>query len=137
MATTIIKLLLPFILGLMIAACGVQKSAQKIKSPEIAVNDSTEYELIVFDPGFENWYLLKDSPAMAHGIEYYKTWNIQYVQEWNYRSHTSRLLGPPIDYDPHENYPFEIEHKLYYYFLYVEDILKIPILPSRSLRPGD
>jgi hypothetical protein len=109
----------------------MQKPLQKITGPEITTEDSTEYELIVFDPGFESWYSFKKSPAMDHGIDYYKAWNIQYVHEWNYKSGTSRSFGPPIYYDPTENYPFEIEHKLYFYFLYVENELNIPILKGK------
>lgn len=123
---------IPFLFVVMMAACGIQKPVPKIASPEISTEDSTEYELIVFDAGFETWYLLKKSPATDRGIDYYRNWNVQYVSEWNYRSGTSRQFGPPIYYDPHENYPFEIEHKLYYYYQYVENELNIPILQGRS-----
>ena len=134
MSTKIRNYLLPFIFSLSIAACNVQQPLHKAATPEIAPEDSAEYELIVFDPGFETWYMLKNSPALDHSIDYYKNWNYQYVQEWNHKSGTSRysrLLGPPITYDPNENYPIEIEHKLYYYFQYVENELKIPILNER------
>ena len=124
-----------FVLFLMIAACNVQQPLHKAATPEITPEDSTEYELIVFDPGFETWYLLKNSPALYHSISYYKTWNRQYVDEWNFKSMSSRysrFFGSPIEYDPNENYPTEIEHKLYCYFQYVEEVLKIPILRRRT-----
>ncbi|HEY3372162.1 MAG TPA: DUF6146 family protein [Prolixibacteraceae bacterium] len=120
--------LLPFIVALMMAACSSQRPLHKASAPEIAPNDSTEYELIVFDQGFETWYLLRNSAALDHSIEYYRNWNRQYVDEWNYRSGTSRFFNSPINYDPTENYPLEIERKLYYYFQYVEQELHIPIL---------
>ena len=132
MSTKIKIYLLPFIFTLMIAACGSQRSLHKASAPEITPDDSTEYELLVFDQGFETWYLLKPSPALDHGIEYYKNWNSQYVNEWNYRSGTSRFFGSPINYDRNENYPIEIEHKLYYYFQYVEQELNIPILRGKT-----
>lgn len=135
MSKHFIKYLLPFIFCLMIAACGSQRPLQKASAPEITPDDSTEYELIVFDHGFETWYLLKKSPALDHGLQYYKTWNRQYVDEWNYRSGTSRFFSSHINYDTSENYPFEIEHKLYYYFQYVEQELGIPILRGRSRIP--
>jgi len=127
--------LLPFIFSLMIAACSSNRHIHRASAPEIAADDSTEYELIVFDQGFETWYLMKSSPAMDHSIQYYKNWNRQYVNEWNYRAGTSRFFNSTIDYDPNENYPFEIEHKLYYYFQYVEQELGIPILRGRA-RPS-
>ena len=135
MTIKIKRYLLPVILLLIIAACSVKQPLHKVSAPEItsddSTKDSTEYELIVFDTGFETWYLMKNSPALSRSIEYYKSWNRQYVMEWNYKSGSSRyssFFGEPINYDPQEDYPFEIEHKLFYYFQYVEKELKIPIL---------
>ena len=132
MSTNIKTVLLPFIFALMMAACGSQKSIHHTSAPEITPDDSTEYELIVFDSGFETWYQMKPSPATDHSIQYYKNWNSQYVNEWNYRSGTSRFFSSSINYDPNENYPLEIEHKLYYYFQYVEQELGIPILRGKT-----
>jgi len=132
MSTNIKTYLLPFILILMMAACSSQRSLYKASAPEITPDDSTKYELIVFDQGFESWYLLQNSPAVGHSITYYKNWNRQYVDEWNNRSGSSRFFNSHINYDPNEHYPLEIEHKLYYYFQYVEEELNIPILDGKS-----
>ena len=132
MSTNIKTYLLPFTFALMVAACSSQRPLPLASAPVIAPDDSTEYEFIVFDQGFETWYLLQNSPPLDHGIGYYKNWNRQYVNEWNYRSGTSRFFGSPINYDPIENYPIEIEHKLYYYFKYVEQELNIPILHRKT-----
>jgi len=124
------KILL-FVSLVLFAACTSQKTVNRHQSPRIAVNDSTQYELIVFDTGFDSWYATKNSEAQARSKEYYHSWNIQYVSEWNNRVTTSRhsdLYGSPIDYRPNEIYPFEIEHKLFYYFQYVEHVLRIPLL---------
>lgn len=125
-------ILLSFVIIAMTAACKVQKPVTKITTPEITPEDSIEYELIVLEPGFDSWYLQKLTPELDRGIEYFRYWNNQYVQEWNLSSSISRHFGTPINYDQNENYPLEIEHKLYYYFLYVEDVLKIPILKGRA-----
>ena len=132
MSTIIKTVLLPLIFALIMAACGTQRSLHKASAPEIAPDDSTEYELVVFDPGFETWYLLKPSPEMDHGLVYYKNWNRQYVDEWNQGSRANRSFGSSINYDPDENYPLEIEHKLFYYFQYVEKELGIPILHGKT-----
>ena len=132
MSTNIRNYLLPFIFCCMMAACSSQRAIHKASAPEIKSDDSTEYELVVFDQGFETWYLQKTPPEMDHSIQYYKNWNRQYVDEWNYRAGTSRFFGSPINYDPDENYPLAIEHKLYYYFQYVEQELHIPILRQRA-----
>ena len=76
-----------------IISCRVQ---QFQIAPEIEQNDSIKYE-VVFDPGFEVWYTLRNSKVMMRDITYYHNWNLQYVQAWNTSS--SRLVGFPINYD--------------------------------------
>lgn len=122
-----------YILLLLSIACSSQKATLKSKAPKIKTDDSTEYELLVFDVGFESWYSLHNSPAFSRSRDYYHDWNVQYVQEWNYKvidSRHSEFFGDQIDYNFNVHYPYEIEHKLFYYFQYVEHELKIPILKS-------
>lgn len=93
--------------------------------------DSVEYELIVLDPGFETWYMLQNSPARYRSQEYYENWNQQYVSAWNYLAtqHRKRsFFEPIIGYEPGVDYGFELNHKLFYYFQYVEHVLGILIL---------
>jgi hypothetical protein len=116
-----------------LAACISQKTKERHLAPKISVNDSTQYELLVFDPGFVSWYALKNSNTLARNKEYYHNWNIQYVSEWNNKVISSRhsgIYGQPIEYHSNEDYPFEIEHKLFYYFQYVEHELGIPLLKN-------
>jgi hypothetical protein len=42
----------------------------------------------------------------------------------------SRFFETTIDYDPFLDYGLELNHRLFYYFMFVEKKLKIPILPS-------
>jgi len=93
--------------------------------------DSVEYELIVLDPGFETWYMLQNSPARYRSQEYYENWNHQYVTAWNYLATQPRkrsFFEPIIGYEPGVDYGFELNHKLFYYFQYVEHVLGIQIL---------
>jgi hypothetical protein len=121
----------------LLASCAGSKKLQKvdIKNESTGQNDSVEYELIVFDPGFESWFLSHSKPVWYHSVEYYETWNRQYVSEWNAKAMTprySRYFESTIDYDPDINYGLELNHKLFYYFQYVENVLKIDILPPGS-----
>lgn len=121
-----------FLFMILITACSTQKIT-KNQAPRIEVNDSTQYELLVFDNEFESWYAMKNSPASSRSKDYYHNWNIQYIHAWNNRVSTSRnsnIYGGTIDYHANEDYPVEIEHKLFYYFQYVEQVLKIPLLPN-------
>ena len=122
---------LAIILLFLSVACASQKAAQKSHAPKIKADDSLEYELLVFDVEFDSWYLLKNSPALSRSKSYYHDWNVRYVNEWNYKIFASRhneIFGDLIDYHFEVDYPYEIEHKLFYYFQFVEQVLKIPIL---------
>lgn len=85
-------------------------------------SDSTEYELVVFDQGFETWLLMQ--PLNQYSVEYYKAKNRIYVSEWNQRySNPRRYKGiyeSYINYDPFVDYGLEFERRLYYYFKYFE-----------------
>lgn len=116
----------------MLCACTSQKEIVKIaSSKQVAAKDSTEYELLVFDPQFETWFMTNYSPAKDHSNEYYQSWNNQYVTDWNYHymaGHYPKVFENYIDYDSFVNYGIDVNRKLYYYFRYVETYLKVPIL---------
>jgi hypothetical protein len=120
---------------LFFAACTGNKKLSKvdIKNQETELADSVEYELIIFDPGYETWYLTHSKPVWFHSVEYYENWNNQYVVAWNSKAISPRYnkyFESTIDYDPFIHYGLELNHKLFYYFMYVEKALKINILPN-------
>ncbi|MHA7111601.1 DUF6146 family protein [Sunxiuqinia elliptica] len=118
---------------ILIAACASQQNIQIKATDTVDTEDSVSYELIVLDPGFESWFLTYSKPSWYHSQQYYETWNEQYVNAWNYNSiwhRNARLLDGQIDYNPQIDYGLEINHKLFYYFQYVENKLKIRILSN-------
>jgi hypothetical protein len=127
-----------FIFGVVffIAACTAPKQAVKIKEneeDEIVKEDSVEYELETFDSRFETWYSLHNSPSQYRSQSYYEGWNQRYVAAWNYNAsdrRKSRFFEPIIGYYPTEDYGFELNHELFYYFQYVERVLEIEIMPG-------
>lgn len=119
---------------LCIVACSTQKEIVKngVAVKEI-VNDSLEYDLLTFDVRFESWYQINKRPAFDRSQQYYELWNQQYVDAWNYNVNDmskSRFFETVIGYDPGVDYGFELNHELFYYFQYVEKILKIDIMPN-------
>lgn len=131
-------LILIFAVSFMIS-CSGPKGMVKIEPGEdeisqngsVITNDSVEYELVVLDTGFDSWYLMQDSPANYRTQQFYEGWNFQYVTAWNNhvrlpgrRSFFQTIIG----YDPSVDYGFKLNHKLFYYFQYVEHVLNIPIL---------
>lgn len=115
------------------AACSTPKNIQLKEVAEDDEKDSVSYELIVLDPGFESWFITYSKPSWYHSQSYYENWNQQYVNAWNYHSiwrRNSQLLEGQINYEPLIDYGLEINHKLFYYFQYVERVLKIPIIEN-------
>jgi hypothetical protein len=121
-------------LAALIFACSGPKGVVKIEKPEVVTpDDSLEYELLTFDGRFENWYILQNTPPKYRSQEYYESWNKQYVAQWNYlsmQSAKSNFFEYIHGYEPTTDYGFELNHKLFYYFQYVENVLKIQILPA-------
>ncbi len=109
------------------------------KIPQVKINgeaaeesDSLEYRLETFDARFESWYTLQDRPSQYRGQQYYENWNQRYVNAWNYKATQPGypFFEPIIGYDPTVDYGFELNHKLFYYFQYVENVLNIEIMPG-------
>lgn len=125
-----------FFAGLVFAliACSTQKHWVKIEKngDTESVEDSLEYELIVLDPEFDTWYSIHGTPVHYHSQQYYESWNRQYVQAWNAHAsdpQKSSFFEPIVGWYPTEDYGFELNHKLFYYFQYVENVLNIQIIP--------
>lgn len=87
-------------------------------------NDSTEYSLVVLDPGYE-FYLATQPSASFHSQEYYESWNEQYVREWNMRHRNPLQYGgfyeTEINYNAREDYGLDLNYRLYYYFQFIKD----------------
>ena len=120
---------------LLMAACSTQKGLVTVKSniAESSVDDSLEYHLETFDGKFESWYQLHNSPSMYRSQQYYENWNRQYVSAWNFNAMSERknsFFEPIVGYEYTVDYGFEINHELFYYFQYVEHVLKIQIMPG-------
>jgi len=119
-----------------ISSCSTQKKLvdKKTKSVvEIAKKDSVQYKLETFDQKFKTWYAFQNNPAQYRTQSYYENWNKQYVAEWNAKAMDpirNSFFEPIVGYDPTVDYGFQLNHKLFYYFQYVEHVLKIPILPN-------
>jgi hypothetical protein len=125
-----------FFLGLIVLgyACSTQKSAVNVtKDGTEGLEDSTEYDVETFDLKFEHWYDLNNKPSKYRSQQYYESWNHQYVTAWNAkcaRAGKDWNFEPVVGYDPNEDYGFDMNHKLFYYFMYVENVLKIKIIPQ-------
>ena len=94
-------------------------------------SDSTEYEITIIDPGFDQWYLMHYSPAKDHSNEYYRSRNQVAICTWNdyfTRNRYRRVIDDYIFYDNSVDYGIEVNRKLYWYFKYTEEEFRIRLL---------
>ena len=135
MKTIIFILLLGFVF-----ACKTPVKVTSVNEPQVELQenaDSMEYELWVLDPQFSSWFAAHLRPGY-HSLQYYRMWNLRYATDWNTRYFSGgyhNYFELPIEYDPNIDYGLEVEEELYYYFVYVEQKLKIPILFGYHPRP--
>lgn len=119
---------------LIIASCSTTKNTVNVgenEKVEITSQDSLEYDVETFDAKFDTWYQLHDNPSQYRSLEFYENWNKRYVTAWNANAanpQKSRFFEPIVGYDYSEDYGFELNHKLFYYFQYVEKVLGISII---------
>lgn len=90
----------------------------------ITTKPKEEYEVIVFDPGYESFLATQKSKEF-YSEATLKVKNTQMVIEWNSRHHQPLRYNPDIyevsiDYDPKIDYGLEVEYQLYMFFRFME-----------------
>lgn len=112
------------IMALMVWACSPVQNATKTSATLTqSSKDSTEYEILIIDPRFEQWYLMNYSEAKDYSNEYYRSKNQLAVANWNdyYRTgQYGRVIDSYINYQPTIDYGIEVNRKLYWYFKYIK-----------------
>lgn len=88
-------------------------------------NDELEYEIMIIEPGFNSWLASRAKPEGFYSQQYMETRNYQYVIEWNQRvnqpyQYRSDLYEMQIDYQSGIDYGYEVNYKLYNYFVYFQ-----------------
>ena len=122
----------------LIFSCGVQRGATTPGNGGLAikdtlsVQDSLEYELIVFDSAFEYWLTTRSFNKSQYSNQYLKNTNRLYADEWNRRySRGDRRFDSYLSYDPFADYDFEFSYRLFMYFKYFEEVNRLKLLPGR------
>ena len=105
---------------------------EKEEVPETA-SGGVEYGIETYDAKFKTWYDLQKSQDTKQSQKYYENWNKKYVKEWNRlasQKDKNDFYVPIVGYNRTKDLGFEINHQLFYYFQYVENVLKMQILPD-------
>lgn len=116
------------ILGMFIWACGsspVNNAPKKEEEPVVIANDSLEYEIIIIDVGFNNYLQSIAHPRGFYSQNYLENRNRIFVTNWNIRAQNPSQYNPNIyqnviDYLPTVNYGYEVNYKLFNYFLFAQ-----------------
>ncbi|WP_242157461.1 DUF6146 family protein [Aestuariivivens sediminis] len=92
-------------------------------------NDELEYEIIIIEPGFNAWLLSTARPEGYYSQGFLESRNYLYVTEWNQRvrqplRYNPNLYEMQIDYSPNIDYGYEVNYKLYNYFIYFQRTYK-------------
>ncbi|MFI2743607.1 DUF6146 family protein [Zhouia sp. PK063] len=88
-------------------------------------SDSTTYEIIIIDPGYNSWLASVAKPEGYYSQSFLESRNYQYVVSWNQRvlqpyRYDPNLYEMQINYDPTIDYGYEVNYKLYNYFIYFQ-----------------
>lgn len=89
------------------------------------VSDDEEYEIIIIDPGYNAFLMGRARPVGFYEQSFMESRNKLYVQEWNLRVMQPQVYDPNlyelrIEYDSRIDYGYDLNYKLYNYFIYFQ-----------------
>jgi len=110
----------------------ISQNKEKITSDTIKIaNSELEYEVIIIDAGFSQWYNTYAPPRGFHSQNYMEMRNRFWVNEWNLRANNPMSYGDlyemPINYDSTINYGYEVNFMLYNYLVYFQLTNKVQL----------
>mgnify|MGYP001155950533 CR=1 FL=1 len=130
------KKIIPFIIVIiLIASCKSYNNNQiidntndysLIENDTVSISsDETDYEIIIIEPGFNAWLAGTARPEGYYSQQWLESRNALLVQSWNLRNLQPQTYDPNlyelrIDYDTRTDYGYEVNYKLYNYFIYFQ-----------------
>lgn len=126
-----------FVFLLCLPGCGSTRKPVDISEKEeqvfadkeldtVAIRDeSSNYEIIIIEPGFQTWLQSVARPEGYYSQSFLENRNQIYVMNWNQRvleplRYDPLLYEMQINYDPLVDYGYEVNYKLYNYFIYFQ-----------------
>jgi hypothetical protein len=109
-----------------ISSSNTQDIENSVETDTVRIaNTELEYEIIIIESGFESWLQGRAKPEGYYSQSFLENRNRLFVTEWNSRAiqplrYGSNLYEMQIDYQPHIDYGYEVNYKLYYYFIYFQ-----------------
>lgn len=123
-----------FCTGLLLWSCGSTPINNKNpkEEPVVISNDSLEYEIIIIDPGFSAYLASIAQPEGFYSQSYLEARNRSWVINWNQRvrnptNFNQNIYENIIDYQPTTNYGYDVNYKLFNYFLFAQRKYKMSL----------
>ena len=124
-----------FSIGIFIWSCGslpIKNTTTEKEEPVVIANDSLEYEIIIIDPGFNLYLNTVAQPEGFYSQEYLEARNSVWVTIWNQRVQNPRQFNQNvyeniIDYQPTIDYGYDVNYKLFNYFLFAQRKYKMSL----------
>ena len=127
------RIILLLILTLIFTNCGTSNSSFNTSTPAdipeddiVRIsNDDLEYDITIIEPGFNTWLASIARPKGYYSQSFMETRNRLMVINWNNRvlqpqQFNSNLYEMQINYDSNTDYGYDVNYKLYNYFIYFQ-----------------
>jgi len=104
----------------------VDKNRQASQNDTVRIaNEALEYEIMIIDPGFNNWFISYARPRNFYSQNYLEGRNRIWVIEWNLRAsqptlYNASLFEMQINYQPSIDYGYEVNYMLFNYLTYFQ-----------------
>ncbi|WP_034059024.1 DUF6146 family protein [Lacinutrix jangbogonensis] len=129
----------------MVFACSSAKESTTQKNQAVQVKkgdtirisgDNLEYDVIIIEPGFGSYLSSTAKPEGFYTQSFMESRNIRFVQEWNRRvlmpsRFNSNLYEMEINYRQGINYGYDVNYKMYNYFIYFQNRYNQNLLGTR------
>ena len=138
------RIILLLILTLIFTNCGTSNSSVNTTTaadiPEDDIvrisNDDLEYDITIIEPGFNTWLASIARPKGYYSQSFMETRNRLMVINWNNRvlqpqQFNSNLYEMQINYQSGIDYGYDLNYKLYNYFIFFQNKYKQNLLGTR------
>lgn len=105
-----------------VAANSAIEAATEVDNDTVRIaSDTVEYEIIIIEPGFNAWLNSIARPEGYYSQQFLENRNRQLVMQWNLRANQgARAFIFPINYDWRIDYGYDVNYKLYNYFVFFQ-----------------
>ena len=114
------------------ASSNLKDNNESKEKPVVIANESLEYEITIIDIGFNNYLNTIAQPVGFYSQSYMEARNRVFVNTWNTRARNPLKYNPNIyeniiDYQPSIDYGYDVNYKLFNYFLFAQRKYKMSL----------